>query len=115
MLNGEERLLQMHSAIFANLQEPVRQCPPLVLLKPLQSLSDRYGHCGSKAFSCQPSQFMGQTIRILILDVEAHSTILPSLYILLPETDRLSPRPPDRLSGRGQGVACTLRPGAPSA
>jgi hypothetical protein len=67
----------MRSAIFADLQEPVRQCSPLVLLKPLQSLSDRYSHCGGQAFARQPSQFMGQTIRIFVLDVEAHSTILP--------------------------------------
>jgi hypothetical protein len=41
----------MSGAFFADPQKPVRQGAPLAFLKPLQSLTEGYSHCGGQAFS----------------------------------------------------------------
>src|SRR5437899_7984521 len=78
------RLLKKWSSFFPHRKQSFDQA--FVFLMPthtLQALSHGFGHGGRETFSGQLRQLMGEAIRLFVLNVQAHGSILPSLSTLV--------------------------------
>jgi len=85
MIDGPKRLFEMRGAVFSNFQQAVGKCDFPFPTGAFQALTNRLRDCFRHAFSRKLGQLVRESVRFLVLDVEAHKgTILPSFSTLLP-------------------------------
>lgn len=85
MIDGPKRFFEMRGAVFSNFQQAVGKCDSAFPTGAFQALTNRLRDCFRHAFSRKLGQLVRESVRFLVLDVEAHKgTILPSFSTLLP-------------------------------
>ena len=85
MIDGPKRFFEMRGAVFSNFQQAVGKCDSAFPTGAFQALTNRLRDCFRHAFSRKLGQLVRESVRFLVLDVEAHQgTILPSFSTLLP-------------------------------
>jgi len=84
MIDGPKRFFEMRGAVFSNFQQAVGKCDSAFPTDAFQALTNRLRDCFRHAFSRKLGQLVRESVRFLVLDVEAHKgTILPSFSTLL--------------------------------
>ena len=78
MIGGSERLVEASCAVLSDREQTVCQAVAMGATKAVEALTERYGHGRCHAFPGQPCQFLSQSMRFLVFDVQAHiDTFLP--------------------------------------
>src|ERR1017187_7287128 len=85
MIDGPKRFFEMCGAVFSNFPQAVGKCDSAFPTGAFQALPNRLRDCFRHACSRKLGQLVRESVRFLVLDVEAHKgTILPSFSTLLP-------------------------------
>jgi hypothetical protein len=93
MVDRPERLLEAPGAVLSDREQTVCKAAAPRATKAVEALTQRNGHGSCHAFPGQPGQLLGQPMRFLVFDVQAHiGTFYRTIGTILPYGDWQAPR-----------------------